>query len=83
MSRIPHFRENRFRDGGEIVSLACLPVFIPQEDPFTTPYFESDQPFHTTNSYLSKIHFINTNTHLGLTSGLFPSGFPTNYLYAS
>jgi hypothetical protein len=40
-------------------------------------------PIHTIPSYLSKIHFnIVHPLRLGLPSGLFPSGFPTNILYA-
>jgi hypothetical protein len=40
-------------------------------------------PTHTTPSYLSKIHFsIVHPLRLGLSSGLFPCGFPTNILYA-
>jgi hypothetical protein len=39
------------------------------------------EPVHTTSSYLSKIYFnIVHHLHLGLCSGLFPSGFPTNIL---
>jgi hypothetical protein len=38
-------------------------------------------PVHTTPSYLSKIHS-NIILRPGLPSGLFPSGFPTNILYA-
>jgi hypothetical protein len=38
-------------------------------------------PVHTTLSYISKIHF-NIILSLGLPSGLFPSGFPNNILYA-
>jgi hypothetical protein len=48
----------------------------------TGPYPESDRssPNHP---ILSKIHFnIATHLRLGLPSGLFPSGFPTNILYA-
>jgi hypothetical protein len=36
----------------------------------------------TTSSYAFKIHFNNIHIRLGLTSGLFPSRFPTNILYA-
>jgi hypothetical protein len=41
-------------------------------------------PILSIPSYLSKIHFNYVHTHirLGLPSGLFPSGFPTNILYA-
>jgi hypothetical protein len=39
-------------------------------------------PVHTTSSYLRSILILSTHLHLGLPSGLFPSGFPTNVLYA-
>jgi hypothetical protein len=46
------------------------------EEPSTGPYPETDRasPYHP---ILSKIHL-----RLGLPSGLFPSGFPTNIIYA-
>jgi hypothetical protein len=38
---------------------------------------------HTTPYYLYKIQLIlSTHLHIGLPSGLFPSGFPTNNLYS-
>jgi hypothetical protein len=41
-------------------------------------------PVHSTPSYISlrSILVLSTHLHLGLSSGLFPSGFPTNILYA-
>jgi hypothetical protein len=40
-------------------------------------------PIHTIPCYLSKIHFnIVTHSRVGLPSGVFPSGFPNNILYA-
>jgi hypothetical protein len=40
-------------------------------------------PIHIIPSYLSKIHLLIVHPiRLGLTSGLFASGFPTNILYA-
>jgi hypothetical protein len=35
-------------------------------------------PHHTTPSYLRSTLTLSTHLHLGLSSGLFPSGFPTN-----
>jgi hypothetical protein len=48
------------------------------------PTLSQINPVHTTPSYLSKIHFnINPpSVRLVLSSGLFPSGFPTRILYA-
>jgi hypothetical protein len=48
----------------------------------TCSYPEPNQsnPHHP--SHLSKIHHNITHLHLGLPSNLFPSGFPTNNLYA-
>jgi hypothetical protein len=39
------------------------------------------EPVHTTPSYLRSI-LISTHLRPGLPSGLFPSGFPINILYA-
>jgi hypothetical protein len=52
------------------------------QEPSTGSYSEPDQssPYY---SILSKIHFnIIHNLRLHLRSGLFPSGFPTNIIYA-
>jgi hypothetical protein len=46
------------------------------QEPSTGPYLERYQ------SYLRSILILSTNLRLGLPSGLFPSGFPTNILYA-
>jgi hypothetical protein len=55
-------------------SLPCL------QEPFTGPYPEPDQssPYHPIQSIL----MLCTHLRLGLRNGLFPSGFPTNILYA-
>jgi hypothetical protein len=52
------------------------------QEPFTCPYPESYQsnPHHIIPSYLSKIHF--NILRVGLPSGLLPSVFSTNILYA-
>jgi hypothetical protein len=47
------------------------------KSPPLVPVLIQINPVHTTGSYLSTTHL-----HLGLPSGLFPSGFPTNILYA-
>jgi hypothetical protein len=39
-------------------------------------------PIHTTPSYLRSILILSTHLHLGLPSGLLPSDFSTNILYA-
>jgi hypothetical protein len=53
------------------------------QEPSTGPYPKPDYPVHTIPSYLSKIHFnIVHHLRLGLSSGLLPSGFPINILYA-
>jgi hypothetical protein len=47
------------------------------------PILSQIHPVHTIPSYFSKIHFkLSTHLRLGLPSGLIPSGFPTNILYA-
>jgi hypothetical protein len=51
--------------------------------PPQVPILSQIDPIPTILSYLSKIHFIlSTHLRLGLHGGLFPSGFPTNILYA-
>jgi hypothetical protein len=53
------------------------------QEPSTGPYTEPDiDPVHTTPSYLRSILILYAHLHLGLPSGLFPSGFPTNILHA-
>jgi hypothetical protein len=47
--------------------------------PSMVPIQSQIDPVHTTRSYLSKIH---SNLHLGLPTGLIPSGFPTIILHA-
>jgi hypothetical protein len=52
------------------------------KSPPLVPILSKMDPVHTTPSCLSKIHFnIVPHLHLGLPSGLFPSGFSTNILY--
>jgi hypothetical protein len=52
---------------------SSIPV---SQEPSLIPIFSHINPIHTNPSYLSKI------PRLGLPSGLFPSGFPINTLYA-
>jgi hypothetical protein len=53
------------------------------KSPPLVPILKQFDSVHTIPSYLSKIHFnIVHPLRLGLPSGLFPSGFPTNILYA-
>jgi hypothetical protein len=53
------------------------------QEPSTGPYPEPDQssPYHPILS-LRFILILSTHLRLGRPSGLFPSGFPTNNLYA-
>jgi hypothetical protein len=46
------------------------------------PILSQIDPVHTTPSHLSQILILSTHLRLGLPSGLFLSGFPTNILYA-
>jgi hypothetical protein len=53
------------------------------QEPPPVPIRSNINPIHSIPSYLSKIRFnMSTYLRLGLPSGLFPSGFPTNILYA-
>jgi hypothetical protein len=52
-------------------------------NPPLVPILSQINALHNTQSYLSKICFnIMSNLRFGLLSGPFPSGFPTNILYA-
>jgi hypothetical protein len=53
------------------------------KSPLLVPILSGINPVHTTPSYPSKtILILSTNIRLGLPSGLFLSGVPTNILYA-
>jgi hypothetical protein len=52
------------------------------KSPPLVPILSQFDPIHTIPSYLRSILILSTHLHLGLPSGLFPSGFPTNILYA-
>jgi hypothetical protein len=53
------------------------------KSPPLVPILSEINSVHTTPNHLSKIHLIlPTHLRLGLPSGLFPSSFPTNALYA-
>jgi hypothetical protein len=52
------------------------------QDPTNGPVLSQINPIHTTPSYLRSILILSTHLRLGLPSGLFPSGFPNNTLYA-
>jgi hypothetical protein len=53
------------------------------QEPSTSPYHEPDQysTYHPILSFLRSILILSTHLRLGLPSGLFASGFPTNLLY--
>jgi hypothetical protein len=46
------------------------------------PILRQIKPVHTTPSHLRSILILSTYPRLGIPSGLFLSGFPTNVLYA-
>jgi hypothetical protein len=50
--------------------------------PPLVPILSRTEPIHTSPFYLRSILILSTHLHLGLPSGLFPNGFPTNILYA-
>jgi hypothetical protein len=54
------------------------------QEPSTGPYPEPDRsnPYHPILSLVRSILILSTYLRLGLLSGLFPSGFSTNILYA-
>jgi hypothetical protein len=58
---------------------ASLPC---SQEPSTRPYPEPDQSSPSHPISLRYILILSPHLHLGLASGLFPSGFPTKILYA-
>jgi hypothetical protein len=52
------------------------------QEPSTGPYPEPDRSSPCHPIHLRSISILSTHLRLGLTSGLFPSDFPTNILYA-
>jgi hypothetical protein len=54
------------------------------QEPSTSPYYEPYQSnsHHTILRLLRSILILSTHLRFGLPSGLFPSGFPANILYA-
>jgi hypothetical protein len=52
------------------------------KSPPLVPILSQFDPVHTTPSCLRSILILSTHLFHGLPSGLFPSGFPTNILYA-
>jgi hypothetical protein len=67
--------------------LKKLPAFYgtrrcAHKSPPLVPILSQIDPVHTIPSYLRSILILFTNPRLGLPSGLFPSSFHTNILYA-
>jgi hypothetical protein len=52
------------------------------KNPLLVPVLNQIDLVHTTPSYLRSILILFIYLHLGLPIGLFPSGFPTNIVYA-
>jgi hypothetical protein len=52
------------------------------QEPTTGPYSEPDQSNPSHHIFLRSILILSTHLRHGLPSGLLPSGFPTNILYA-
>jgi hypothetical protein len=56
--------------------------YRPHKSPPLVPILSQIDPIPTIPSYLRSILILITYLRLGLPSGFFPSGFPTNILYA-
>jgi hypothetical protein len=52
------------------------------KSPLPDPILSQINPSHTNPSYPRSVLILSTHLHLGLRSGLFPSGFPVNILHA-
>jgi hypothetical protein len=61
----------------------CLKVnYHVHKSPPLVPTSNHINPLHITPSHRSSILILSTHLHLDLLSSFFPSGFPTNILYA-
>ena len=84
MQQSPSWEANRFSPSQEIPFILWNPKvhYRIHECPPPVPILSQLHPVHTPTSHFLKIQLnISSHLRLGLSSGLFPSGFPTKTLY--
>jgi hypothetical protein len=84
MEFCPSWEAANCADTQELPSISWNPKvhYCVYKRPPLTPTLNQINPIHTIPFYLRSILTLPTHLHLGCPCGLFPSGFPTNTLYA-
>ena len=79
----PSWEANWFSASQEIPRILWNPMvhYRIHKCPPPVPILSQLDSVHTPTSHLLKIHLISSHLRLGLSSGLFPSGFPTKTLH--
>jgi hypothetical protein len=80
----PFLRSHNCADTQELPRILWNPKvhYRVHNSPPLVPILSQIDPVHTITCYLRSMLIFSTHLRLGLPSGLFPSGFPTNILHA-
>jgi hypothetical protein len=83
MEQSPSWEANRLSDSQEIPRVLWNPKvhYRIHKCPPPVPILSQIDPVHASTSQFLKILVLSSHPRLGLPSGLFLSGFPTNILY--
>jgi len=83
MQHSPSREANRFSASQGIQRILWNPNVHYRIHMFPPPILSQSDSVHTLTSHLRSILILYSHLHLGLPSGLFPSGFPTKTLYTT